>query len=271
MDIDRLYPRSVIRSTVDRELNVPNRPVILVLAAIVVSELAIFVGRPMYALWGHLVVLVACSLAPLRYRGDATVFLALALLPLFRLVNLGMPVFFEVTLYWLPLIYGSLLPGIYLFVRNSDVDIEFGAGIGLASLPVVVPLSAVLASVEYSLIEPQALVPALTPFHLLAITVVMVGFVGLVEELLFRGILQRVLERRFGTLLGLLIASGLFGLLHSGYGVALEMPFAATIGLLFGVLYDWTDSIVLVSLLHGLLNVFLLAVIPLSGSVVPGL
>ncbi|WP_254538295.1 CPBP family intramembrane glutamic endopeptidase [Halomarina litorea] len=239
----------------------------LALVAVTVSEAFIFAGLPEWALWGHFVTLVACSLAPLRFEGDATVFRALALVPLFRLVNLGMPVFAEPTIYWFPLVYGALIPGMFLLSRTHDIDIRYGWRVALLALPLAIPLSALLASLEHSLITPEALVSAATPDQLLLIGVVMVCFVGFVEEFLFRGILQDVLERRYGRMAGLLLTSALFGLLHAGYGLQHEILFAGVIGLLFGVVYDWTDSLVLVTLLHGLLNVFLFAIIPIYGSV----
>jgi membrane protease YdiL (CAAX protease family) len=44
----------------------------------------------------------------------------------------------------------------------------------------------------------------------------------------------------------------------------MELVFAGSIGFIFGVTYHYTDSLALVTILHGLLNVFLFAIIPLN-------
>lgn len=305
-------------------------------AVVAVSETSLFYGYLQYSIWAYSVLLFALSLAPLIFEVETPVFQAFALIPVFRLVNLSMPVFFEVTLFWLPLIYG---PFILVFVylgwqasasdtgsRSSPPDNErthgvageagqglpwwFGGNQGgkfrrllrrtrafltapgrelplsrsilywgirvvvVVAFPIAVVVTLVslfvltvyLAEVEYGIITPAPLVPSLDVYHLAVLTIVMIGFVGFVEELLFRGVLQKVLERRLGLLPGLLLTSGIFGLMHSVYGVQMAIAFASGVGLLFGILYDVTDSLVLVSVMHGLMNVFLFGVIPLTGT-----
>jgi membrane protease YdiL (CAAX protease family) len=137
--------------------------------------------------------------------------------------------------------------------------------VGIAVLVSLFVLTVYLAEIEYGLITPAPLIPSLDFYHLAVLTAIMVGFVGFVEELLFRGVLQNVLERRLGLVPGLLLASGIFGLMHSVYGVPMEIVFASGVGVLFGILYDVTDSLVLVSVMHGFMNVFLFGIIPLTG------
>lgn len=247
-----------------RKISVPSGTVLVPLAAILVAEGLLFFGYTWYSLWAHLATLLLTTLAPLRYETETPTLRAFALVPLFRLVNLGMPVFFQLTVYWFPLIYGPLVPALYMLVRGQqpvDPDLRWKRATLLFA-----PLALLLAEVEYAIIRPEALIPAWTPTQLGLITVVMVGFVGLVEELLFRGVLQRTLQSRLGRWTGLALASAVFGLMHSGYNVPAELAFAGAIGFVFGLIYDWTDSIALVTVIHGLLNVFLFAVIPMQGS-----
>jgi membrane protease YdiL (CAAX protease family) len=247
----------------NRGIGPPSGPVTVPLLAIAGTEAAVFYGYVEYALWGYALTLLLCVLAPLRFPVDADVFRALSLLPVFRLVSLGMPVLFDSTLDWLLLVYGPFVPAAYLLAKAlPSVDLSWGWLRALLALPVAVPASAGLGVVEYSIIEPTALIQAWTTDQLVFAGVVLFAFVALVEELLFRGIIQRALEARIGRWSGLLVSSLLFGLMHAGYGVHLELLFGALIGLLLGLVYDYVGSLALVVVMHGTLDVFLLVVVP---------
>lgn len=72
---------------------------------------------------------------------------------------------------------------------------------------------------------------------------------GLGEELLFRGVLQPVLIGWFGTAIGLLAASAVFGLLHC---VTPTYAILATlIGVYLGALPIWTDNLLPPIVAHG--------------------
>lgn len=243
------------------------RPAILLpTLAITATEASLYFGYTGLALWGHFLTLLGCVFGPLVLDDDPMLQM-FALVPVFRLVNLGMPTFFELTLVWFPFVYAPLFPAIYVVANGDGVPpIPFDLRDAVRwALPAVV-LAAILAEIEFAIIRPEALVPAWTFADAALLAVVMVGFVGLVEELVFRGLLQRALEERLGRWTGLLLASGVFGMMHSAYGTPYELLFAAGIGLLFGLIYDATDSILAVTLVHGMLNVFLFGVIPLGGS-----
>lgn len=73
---------------------------------------------------------------------------------------------------------------------------------------------------------------------------------GFGEELLFRGVLQAWLADGLGPWIGLLLASIVFGFLHAvspAYFVV-----ATVMGLYLGAVYQFTDNLVLASLVHAL-------------------
>ena len=263
-------PRRVVRLVRERTARGPDPLgiVVFVTAGVVASELLLFSGRTWPAIWGHFLTLLFCT--GLLHRGnDTTLVQTFMLVPLFRLVNLGMPVFFQLTAYWFPLIYGPLVPALVLVDRtNPDMDVSFGLRRALLLLPVALPMGAALAEVESAILESAALIPTWSLGQLLMISVVMVCFVGFVEEYLFRALLQPALQDAYGRWPGILFASAIFGLMHSGYGIPAEMLFAGVIGFVFGVCYEYLDSLVFISIVHGVLNVFLFAVLPIKGSMV---
>lgn len=260
-----IRPSELIRRLRKCGISLPSWAIILPTLGIVLSESFMYFGYVWYSLYGHLVTLFVSVFAPLITDDEASMFQAFALVPIFRLVNLGMPVFFELTIYWFPLIYGPLLPAIHVIGwANDSVTLNPGWKATAVWLPLILPVSALFGALEYVILEPESLIPAWSMTQLAIFSVIMVGFVGLVEELLFRGVLQQAIQERIGTWPGILWTSAIFGLMHSGYRVPEELLFAASLGIVFGVVYDRTDSIVLVTIIHGFLNVFLFAVIPLQ-------
>ena len=130
-----------------------------------------------------------------------------------------------------------------------------------------IPLSLVLGFGEYLTIKAGYLIPDLTFENLLKLTFIMVFFVGLVEELIFRSILQTRLEQALSIGESLLITSLLFGLMHSGYGTFYEIIYTGFVGLFMGLAFYKTKSLPFITVLHGFINVFLFGILPyyLSG------
>ncbi|MEH7461582.1 type II CAAX endopeptidase family protein [Bacillus thuringiensis] len=65
------------------------------------------------------------------------------------------------------------------------------------------------------------------------------------EELLYRGILCRFLEKKYRFLVGMIISSLVFGFLHGGFPVT-----AMIMGMVFAILYKKTQSILPSMILH---------------------
>ncbi|SFM69847.1 CPBP family intramembrane glutamic endopeptidase [Marinobacter zhejiangensis] len=73
------------------------------------------------------------------------------------------------------------------------------------------------------------------------------------EEMLFRGLVQRQLQIRFGWIVALLGTSLLFGLAHVPGGWSF-VAVASLAGLVYGLTYLWTGRLVWAVLVHWLLN-----------------
>jgi len=84
--------------------------------------------------------------------------------------------------------------------------------------------------------------------------------VGPAEEFLFRGIVQGRLREKLSPVPAIAIASVFFALIHApGFvgsiqGVVLGLAVLTVGGTVFGAVYEYTQNIVVVSLLHGLHN-----------------
>ncbi|MBR2588360.1 MAG: CPBP family intramembrane metalloprotease [Bacilli bacterium] len=79
------------------------------------------------------------------------------------------------------------------------------------------------------------------------------------EEIIYRGILYRFLEKKYSFLVSMIISSVIFGLLHGG------LPITAMImGIVFAILYKKTNSIMPSIILHTFWNLFVSVVTIMS-------
>ena len=112
------------------------------------------------------------------------------------------------------------------------------------------------------------MVAELNPRQLGWVAVIMITQVALVEELLFRGILQGTLIDRLGAIRGLFLAAMVFAMMHSIHLSTTEIGLAFLAGMVYGILYYLSESLLLVILIHGIVNILLYAIFPIRGAVI---
>jgi membrane protease YdiL (CAAX protease family) len=88
-------------------------------------------------------------------------------------------------------------------------------------------------------------------------------FVGAVEELIFRSILQTRLENALGLKSGVFLSGALFGIMHSSYGILNEILFAGIFGIILGFIFQKTRSFPFILLIHVSANVLLFGIFPI--------
>ena len=259
-DFSRLATRSV-------------RPVLLTILFIVLAEFLMFSGIRGAAILLHTLILIAVSISTVSIKDKyiAWALQALMLLPLLRLINFSMPVFSEMVLYRYFYVYIPLFIPIFLIIRHqnfSSVQLGLSFKKFLLYLPLSLVIALLIAEVEYYIYPTVPLVPSLSFYYMVDIALIMIFCVGLVEELVFRSLLQTRLEGVFGRTLGLIATSLLFGVMSATHGIGYGIIFASLVGLILGYMFIKTRSLPFVALTHGLVNVFLFSIIPLLG---PGL
>ncbi|HKL29874.1 MAG TPA: type II CAAX endopeptidase family protein [Natrialbaceae archaeon] len=89
-------------------------------------------------------------------------------------------------------------------------------------------------------------------------------FVAPAEEFLFRGVVQGLFRRAYGSVVAVLAASGMFGVVHwialSGGGKVTYIAVAAVLGLALGAVYERTKNILVPIAVHGLYNALLFSI-----------
>jgi uncharacterized protein len=245
-----------------------NLDIIIPIFLIILAELFIFLGKPNYAMPIHALNLVLLILSSIYINNG--IYPVLMLMPLFRLVNVAMPVFFDLTLYSYFLVYAPMFIPIYFLVKDGFLG---RAEVGLTFkgfwfyLPLAISVGFALGWGEYNVIHPQLMTPGASIKDILILIVTMIFFVGIVEEFIFRSSLQTVLEARLGSKTGLLLASVIFGFMHSGYHLPLELLYVSFAGAVFGLLFWQTKSLPVISLAHGVTNISLFLVVPLDSEI----
>jgi hypothetical protein len=194
------------------------------------------------------------------------------LLPLFRLLNVAMPVFFHLTLYSYVLVYAPMFIPMYMILKERFITPE-EAGLTFERfwfyLPVSISMGLALGWGEYMVIKPQMLVVDNNLQQIIILSLTMILFVGVVEEFVFRSSLQTVLQERIGLIGGLVLASVIFGFMHSGYHLTLELLYVILAGLAFGVLFWLSKSLPVVSMAHGVTNIAMFLIVPLRPEILP--
>lgn len=166
-----------------------------------------------------------------------------------------------------------LFPGVYLilialcvwYMKNASL-VPRDVGLQLPPSKKVLGVSLVIGvftgAIEFLILRPPPALPHLTVGYLLQTTLVMVVFVGLGEELLFRGILLTNLEKVLDARLALVMDALVFTILHFTWRIVSEIVFVFLVGLLVGFIFQRTRSLLPPIILHAINNIVLIAIFP---------
>ena len=234
---------------------------------ILAGEGLLFAGYRVAGVGVQALNLVVIVVAVGVLNGDRVELLeVLALVSLLRVVNLSFTLIPTTTLYWLVAMYGVMFIPIILVVAHRKLsrhDLGLTGGLQLTYLiPIGSLVGVALALIEYQILANPAFIPSYSLVWLVELSVVMIFVVTLVEELLFRALLQPELVQRSGPIVGILITSIIFGAMQSGYANYYELLFAFGVGLLFGVAYYKTKNLPFVITMHAVNNILLFGVLP---------
>ncbi len=235
------------------------------LAGVTLAELLTTYADPRLGIAAHCLLLALllyhCSQAG---RPEERAFLlSLAFAPLIRILSLSLPLASFPRAYW------YLITGVPLFASAFVAARTLGytwPGLGLTPcgwpLQIIVGLSGLaFGTGEYLILRPETLARALAWQQLWAPALILLVFTGLLEEIIFRGLLQRASIDALGRC-GVPYVAVLFAVLHIGYRSVSDLLFVLVVGLFFGVVVERTKSLLGVTLAHGLTNVVLFLISP---------
>jgi membrane protease YdiL (CAAX protease family) len=166
-----------------------------------------------------------------------------------------------VTIYWLATVYGVMyLPIVAVIIHEKMSRRDLGIDDmrrSIVSLPLGALIGANFGVIEYAILANKPLIPNASVSQLIQLSIVMIFFVALIEELLFRVLLQPQLIDRTGAIAGILITSVIFGAMHAGYANAYELLFTTGVSVVLGVAFYETRNLALVVTMHAVNNIVL--------------
>jgi membrane protease YdiL (CAAX protease family) len=228
-------------------------PIILIL----IGEGLIFAGHLVLGVGVQALNIIAVAVIVVGLHGKRVQLVqALALLSVFRVVNLSFALVPTVTIYWIAVVYGVMyVPLIVVIVHEKMGRYDMGIADVRRSV-LLLPLGALVgtgfALEEYALVANQALIPNASVSELIQLSIVMIFFVAVVEGLLFFVLLQPQLIERSGVVAGILI-----GAMHAGYANVYELLFATETGVILGAAFYKTRNLALVVTILAVNNIVL--------------
>lgn len=199
----------------------------------------------------------------------ASLLIVLTLAPLIRILSLVMPLAHFPRIQWFTIISVALYLSIIIIIRQQKLalrehgfrwpkreHIPIEIGIALLAIPFGV--------MEYLILRPASLISSFSGEDILmAILILFIG-TGLLEEVIFRGLLQKKTMDMMGAWRGMLFVTLLFAVLHIGNLSFLDVLLVFFIGGIYAVVVHKTKTIIGVTVSHTMVNVMLFIVCPLT-------
>jgi len=234
---------------------------------IVFAEVLTSFVSPSYGLVLHSLILLSLLVVSSLKHGENPVsgfYLSLSLAPLIRIISLSVPLASFPRYAWYIVVNVPVLVATVAMMRVQGIGFkDAGVRFKMASVQFVIALTGVsLGFIDYYILKPEPLAPGLSFWNLTFLAVGLGLSTGFVEELVFRGLMQKYAIEAFGERMGLIGVAAVFASLHIGWLSPFDMVFVFSIGLFYGFVTLQTGNIIGVSISHGITNVVLFMVAP---------
>ena len=263
--------RNVIYDLADKQIRFKSfkRDIIILtiyLLSIVAAEIVTAHYSVQYGLIMHTLILFALLINSSLTQSTKFAYLlrSMMILPMIRIIGLTIPLMQVTELYWFPVIAVPLFAASFVLMRSQRLTRK-NVGLILGKIPIqlIISLSGVLLGfTEYLILRPNPLIFSFNLETVLFGALILIISTGFAEELLFRGILQKNAEKILGKIWGLLYVSILFTALHIGWNSTLDLLFVFSVALFYGYTFQKTQSILGITLSHGISNSFLFLIMP---------
>jgi uncharacterized protein len=233
--------------------------VAMVAAEFITNNLTSFGG--LVSFFAILLSLTIISLVT-KDKAQCRFWLVMGIVPLIRIIILIIPTTEIPKMFWQVLVAIPILFCVFSLVRNFKIgfsDLGFNKREPLTQILVSV-WGFAIAYFDFLLLKPGALQDHFSINAVLFFALILMAFTGFLEEIAFRGIIQR--ESRVLGSWGWIYVALLYTTTQIGYGNFMHLLIVLAVSLLFGWVVKKTGSLWGVSLAHGLFNIGLFLVFP---------
>jgi uncharacterized protein len=246
----------------------PVRLAVTYVSAITIAELVTTFVHPALGASVHALVLIALLIhaASLSDHVGYPILVALLIAPLIRLLSLALPLFLVDQKYWYLIVSVPLFVACFFCMRLLRFSLS-EVGFNLKHLPyqlITAFMGIGFGYIEFSILRPEPLVKDVTAINLLIACFSLFIGTGLLEELAFRGIMQRAAEKSLGIKGSLLFSAIVFTVLHIGWQSVIDLAFVFAAGIWWGYVFYRTRSLVGIILAHTFTNIMLFILLPLA-------
>lgn len=215
-------------------------------------------------LYGLVLLLLLVHSAIVVSRREERLLLTLAFAPLIRMTSLSIPLSGVPQMYWYMIIGIPLFLAAFLMMRLAGFSRQ-EVGLTAKHWWIQISLGILglgLGYLEFLILRPAPLAKEFSFWLILAPALILLIFTGLLEEYIFRGLMQRAFITMIGRTEGVLYISYIFAILHLGYRSVLEVIFVFWVAMIFSYITLTTGSILGATLAHGMTNISLFLIFP---------
>ena len=234
---------------------------------IFVAEVVTSFMDPGYGLVLHSLILMSLLVLFSLKQGEypsSGLYLTLSLAPLIRIISLSMPLTYFPSDVWFIVVNVPVLVATVAMMRVQGISFRDAGVVFRKPLEVAaIALTGIpFGFIDYFILRPEPLAPSLSFWNLVFLAVGLGLSTGFVEELVFRGIMQRNAVEAFGERRGLIGVALVFASLHIGWLSIIDLVFVFSIGMFYGFMTLKKGNIIGVLLSHGITNIILFLVAP---------
>ncbi len=234
-----------------------------------IFTLLLLLGEGIYSFyfthWGiiiYVLLIILAVLSPLfiEERNTVLVIQSFILFALLRLVNSGLPLDLFLTHYQFQITYSILLPAAMLLAYHQGFDFRDLGLIReniLKNIILGLILGFILGTTEFLILSPGKIIPYY-PF-VSASTFFILGFT---EELLYRGIFLTNTLKVTNSFYAILLTSIIFSAMHSIWLKPMEIAFTFYVGMVFGIIFYVSRSLITPITAHFIINFVLFQILP---------
>jgi membrane protease YdiL (CAAX protease family) len=199
----------------------------------------------------------------------SSILLALTLVPLIRILSLVMPLSHFPRIQWFIIIGFAIYLALFVLIIQQKINIK-ECGLQLPTkkhIPIeigIILLGMPLGIMEYYILRPPPFIDLFSIENLIIAFFILFIATGLMEELIFRGLLQKKSIDILGVWQGIFFITLIFAVLHIGNLSLLDVLLVFCIGGFYAIVVKTTKTIIGVSISHTIVNIFLFIICPLT-------